>query len=110
VGGRGSDGDRPTDPARLRPRLLRRPEGEGARRGARRRARRPRRRRARARCLRAPPTLADAALLPAFWLLRDLTDDFPRRLPLRRWPRWIAWYERMRARADVAAVLADADA
>ncbi len=58
----------------------------------------------------ASPTLADAAILPSFWLLKDLADDFPRALPSKRWPSWRGWYERMIARSDVAAVLAEAEA
>jgi glutathione S-transferase len=56
------------------------------------------------------PTIADAAIFPAFWLLQDLADDFARRLPRRRWPRWHAWYQRMLAHPAVAQVIAETEA
>jgi glutathione S-transferase len=56
------------------------------------------------------PTIADAAILPAFWLVRDLAEEAPRVLRMERWPRWSEWYARMTARPEVARVLADADA
>jgi glutathione S-transferase len=56
------------------------------------------------------PTVADAAIFPALWLLRDLAAEAPRVLRFDRWPSWNAWYETMIARPDVAGVLADADA
>jgi glutathione S-transferase len=55
-------------------------------------------------------TLADVALLPSFWLLADLVDDFAVKLPPRRWPWWTSWYARLRARPEIARVLAEADA
>jgi glutathione S-transferase len=58
----------------------------------------------------ASPTIADAGMVPSLWLLADLIDDYPRRLPRKRWPALHAWYDRTRARPDVAAVLAAGDA
>jgi glutathione S-transferase len=58
----------------------------------------------------AAPTIADAAIFPAFWLVRDLAEEAPRVLRMERWPSWQAWYARMTARPEVARVLAEADA
>jgi glutathione S-transferase len=55
-------------------------------------------------------TLADVALLPSFWLVADLVDDFAAQLPERRWPWWTSWYARLRARPEIARVLSEADA
>jgi glutathione S-transferase len=54
-------------------------------------------------------TLADVALLPSFWLLADLVDDFGPKLPQRRWPWWTRWYARLRARPEIARVLAETE-
>jgi glutathione S-transferase len=56
------------------------------------------------------PTIADAAVFPALWLLRDLAEEAPRTLRFERWPAWREWYEMMADRPDVAGVLAEAEA
>jgi glutathione S-transferase len=43
------------------------------------------------------PTIADAAVFPSLWLAKD-------------WPRWAEWFARMNARAEVAKVIAEAEA
>jgi glutathione S-transferase len=56
------------------------------------------------------PTIADAALGVAMWLLQDLVEDYGRALPRRPFASLSSWYARLRAEPRAAAVFAEGDA